>query len=228
MIRFLTIPKNRKSGNGGRRCRGGRRRRDGESRATSDGERRFHPRLGAGVPRIHPALLPLHRHGRGHRLGGGLAMGRRQRGVQHSAGMAGGMGRLSFGHVALIWDGRIIRYGRSERRSRCCSHGGSGASSGGAGAADARRAPVRSVRSKRCGATINGEAPAPRLIAGGCAGVAFCRPATANQYAMDDFGSPHLRATSSGTQTKRQETVTAHKSGPAGTTYGQKRYLCGR
>lgn len=48
--------------------------------------------------------------------------------------------RLSFGHVALIWDGRIIRYGRSERRSRCCSHGGSGASSGGAGAADARRA----------------------------------------------------------------------------------------
>ena len=138
------------------------------------------------------------------------------------------MGRLSFGHVALIWDGRIIRYGRSERRSRCCSHGGSGASSGGAGAADARRAPVRSVRSKRCGATINGEAPAPRLIAGGCAGVAFCRPATANQYAMDDFGSPHLRATSSGTQTKRQETVTAHKSTPAGTTYGQKRYLCGR
>ncbi len=152
-------PAGPKSGNTRRRCRGGPRRRDGESRAASDGERRFHPRLGAGVPRIHPALLPLHRHGRGHRFGGGLAMGRRQRGVQHPAGVAGGMGRLSFGHVALIWDGRIIRYGRSERRSRCCSHGGSGASSGGAGAADARRAPVRSARSKRCGATINGDKP---------------------------------------------------------------------
>ncbi len=39
---------------------------EGESHA-SDGERRFHPRLGAGVPRIHPAHFP-HRHGCGHRF----------------------------------------------------------------------------------------------------------------------------------------------------------------
>lgn len=44
---------------------------------ASDGERRFYPRLGAGVLRIIPALLPLHCHGCGHRFGGGLAMGRR-------------------------------------------------------------------------------------------------------------------------------------------------------
>ncbi len=97
-------------------------RRDGLAVAAAVGERRLLDRFGAGVPRLHPALRPLHRHGGRYRLRSRMEMGRGVSRLQHGDGLARSMDRLPHRPVILN-DGLagLYRGGYRDRRG-----GGSG------------------------------------------------------------------------------------------------------
>ena len=59
--------------------------------AAAARERRLHDGLGAGVPRLHPALHALHRHGGRHRRRSRVEMGCGVGGLQHDAGLVRGV-----------------------------------------------------------------------------------------------------------------------------------------
>ena len=63
--------------------------------AAAARERRLHDGLGAGVPRLHPALHALHRHGGRHRRRSRVEMGCGVGGLQHDAGLVRGVDRIS-------------------------------------------------------------------------------------------------------------------------------------
>lgn len=85
--------------------------------AAVAGERRFLDRLGAGIPRLHPALRPLHRHGGGHRSRSRVEMGRGIGHLQHGAGVVHGVDCLPY-RFDILSNGLAGLY-RMGHRDRC-------------------------------------------------------------------------------------------------------------
>ena len=83
---------------------------------SAAGERRFFDRFGAGVPRLHPALRPLHRHGSRHRRRGRVEMGHGVGRLQYSAGLVRGVDRLP--HRLVILSNGLAGLYRGGHRNR--------------------------------------------------------------------------------------------------------------